>query len=92
MRPVLRVVDNNLLVNMGIINKISQEKLKWEDLLTDARCDNSIIEYIDASEQNLSMIAMQPSVLENNHGNYVASLANLCRWLATQAEDLGVEI
>ena len=28
----------------------------------------------------------------NNHGNYVASLANLCRWLATQAEDLGVEI
>ena len=28
----------------------------------------------------------------NNHGNYVASLANLCRWLATQAEDLGIEI
>ena len=28
----------------------------------------------------------------NNHGNYVASLANLCRWLVTQAEDLGVEI
>ena len=28
----------------------------------------------------------------NNHGNYVTSLANLCRWLATQAEDLGVEI
>ncbi|MDO7650871.1 MAG: NAD(P)/FAD-dependent oxidoreductase, partial [Gammaproteobacteria bacterium] len=28
----------------------------------------------------------------NNHGNYVASLANLCRWLATQAEELGIEI
>ena len=28
----------------------------------------------------------------NNHGNYVMSLANLCRWLATQAENLGVEI
>lgn len=28
----------------------------------------------------------------NNHGNYVTSLGNLCRWLATQAEDLGVEI
>jgi electron-transferring-flavoprotein dehydrogenase len=27
-----------------------------------------------------------------NHGNYVASLANVCRWLATQAEGLGVEI
>jgi electron-transferring-flavoprotein dehydrogenase len=28
----------------------------------------------------------------NNHGNYVASLANVCRWLAEQAEGLGVEI
>jgi len=27
-----------------------------------------------------------------NHGNYVASLANVCRWLAKQAEALGVEI
>jgi electron-transferring-flavoprotein dehydrogenase len=27
-----------------------------------------------------------------NHGNYVVSLANVCRWLATQAEALGVEI
>ena len=28
----------------------------------------------------------------NNHGNYVISLGNLCRWLAEQAENLGVEI
>ncbi len=27
-----------------------------------------------------------------NHGNYVASLGNLCRWLGTQAEAAGVEI
>jgi electron-transferring-flavoprotein dehydrogenase len=27
-----------------------------------------------------------------NHGNYVISLGNLCRWLAQQAESLGVEI
>ncbi len=27
-----------------------------------------------------------------NRGNYVASLGNLCRWLAGQAEELGVEI
>jgi electron-transferring-flavoprotein dehydrogenase len=27
-----------------------------------------------------------------NHGNYVISLGNLCRWLAAQAEGLGVEI
>ena len=27
-----------------------------------------------------------------NHGNYIISLGNLCRWLAEQAEELGVEI
>nr|WP_262411539.1 electron transfer flavoprotein-ubiquinone oxidoreductase [Halomonas utahensis] len=28
----------------------------------------------------------------HNHGNYIISLANLCRWLGEQAEQLGVEI
>lgn len=28
----------------------------------------------------------------NNHGNYIVSLGNVCRWLAAQAEELGVEI
>ena len=28
----------------------------------------------------------------NNHGNYIISLGNFCRWLAEQAESLGVEI
>ena len=28
----------------------------------------------------------------NNHGNYVISLGNLCRWLGEQAETMGVEI
>jgi len=27
-----------------------------------------------------------------NHGNYIVSLGNLCRWLAEQAEALGVEV
>jgi electron-transferring-flavoprotein dehydrogenase len=30
--------------------------------------------------------------LMSNHGNYAVSLGNVCRWLATQAEALGVEI
>jgi electron-transferring-flavoprotein dehydrogenase len=28
----------------------------------------------------------------HNHGNYIASLGNVCRWLAQQAEALGVEV
>jgi electron-transferring-flavoprotein dehydrogenase len=28
----------------------------------------------------------------NNHGNYIVSLGNVCRWLGEQAEGMGVEI
>ena len=34
---------------------------------------------------------MMPPLM-NNHGNYAVSLGNVCRWLAAQAEALGVEI
>jgi len=30
--------------------------------------------------------------LMSNHGNYIVSLGNVCRWLAQQAEALGIEI
>ncbi|HSH41383.1 MAG TPA: electron transfer flavoprotein-ubiquinone oxidoreductase [Arenicellales bacterium] len=35
--------------------------------------------------------ALLPPPMQN-HGNYIISLGNLCRWLAEQAEALGVEI
>src|SRR5690242_16459622 len=38
----------------------------------------------------LPNFAMPP--LMSNHGNFVVSLGNVCRWLATKAEALGVEI
>ena len=30
--------------------------------------------------------------LMSNHGNFIVSMANVCRWMASQAEALGVEI
>ena len=30
--------------------------------------------------------------LMNNHGNYIVSMGNVCRWMAEQAEGLGIEI
>ena len=30
--------------------------------------------------------------LMNNHGNYIVSMGNVCRWMAEQAESIGVEI
>jgi electron-transferring-flavoprotein dehydrogenase len=34
---------------------------------------------------------MMPPLM-SNHGNYIVSLGSVCRWLATKAEGLGVEI
>lgn len=34
---------------------------------------------------------MMPPLM-NNHGNYIVSLGNVCRWLGAKAEELGVEI
>lgn len=43
-----------------------------------------------SGEISLPMWAMPPFM--HNHGCYIASLGNVCRWLAGQAEALGVEI
>ena len=59
-RPVLRVRDNNILLNKDTINGIKSGDLDWNDLLTDCKIDDSVIEYIDPEEQSFSMIAMKP--------------------------------
>lgn len=43
-----------------------------------------------AGSVRLPNFAMPP--LMNNHGNYIVSLGNVCKWLAEKAEALGVEI
>ncbi|MVA35266.1 electron transfer flavoprotein-ubiquinone oxidoreductase [Agrobacterium vitis] len=43
-----------------------------------------------AGSIRLPNVLMPP--LMNNHGNYIVSLGNVCRWLAGHAEALGVEI
>ncbi|MBB3302314.1 electron-transferring-flavoprotein dehydrogenase, partial [Rhizobium sp. BK077] len=43
-----------------------------------------------AGSVRLPNVLMPP--LMNNHGNYIVSLGNVCRWLASKAEELGVEI
>ncbi|CAM3720123.1 electron transfer flavoprotein-ubiquinone oxidoreductase (plasmid) [Agrobacterium radiobacter] len=43
-----------------------------------------------AGSVRLPNFAMPP--LMNNHGNYIVSLGNVCRWLAGKAEGLGIDI
>lgn len=48
--------------------------------------------FLRSSQQAATMPGwLVPSPM-HNAGNYIASLGNLCRWLAAQAESLGVEI
>ena len=44
----------------------------------------------EQGDLELPLFALPP--LMHNHGNYIASLANVCRWLGQQAEALGVEV
>lgn len=56
--------------------KVNQDELHWLS---------------SASESRQLSHWMMPKSLHND-GNYIISLGNLCRWLAEQAEELGVEV
>ena len=65
----------------------------WKDL--DAPIKVSVKEYnflVLTKKKSFRIPNFLLPPLMNNHGNYAISLGNLCRWLATQAENLGVEI
>ena len=44
----------------------------------------------EAGQVRIPNFVMPP--LMNNHGNYIVSMGNVCRWMAEQAEGMGVEI
>jgi len=67
-RPVLRVKDNKVFITDKIIKELNAENLTWDDLLTDTKIDEAILEYIDPEEQNFSMIAMKPADLVKKEG------------------------
>jgi len=53
---------------------------------------NDAVFYLTSAKGAVKVPApLLPTALHNS-GNYVISLANLCRWLAKQAEALGIEI
>jgi len=58
-RPVLRVRNNKALITADIIKRLSNKEITWNDLLTNCKLTESVIEYIDPEEQNFAMIAMK---------------------------------
>lgn len=58
-RPLLKVKDNKVLITNDIIKKLYNKELMWNDLLTNCKIEDSVIEYVDPDEQSFSMIAMK---------------------------------
>ena len=65
---------------------ISDWKEKGAPLNTPAKQDSFLL----LTETESIKLPTPPQM--NNHGNYIISLGNFCRWLGQQAEELGVEI
>lgn len=58
-RPVLRVKNNRAIIDKDIIQQLVTKEISWNDLLTNCKLSESVIEYIDPEEQNYAMIAMK---------------------------------
>jgi len=58
-RPVLKVKNNKVIITQDNIDKLISKELTWNDLLTDTKLNESVIEYIDPDEQSHSMIYMK---------------------------------
>jgi DNA-directed RNA polymerase II subunit RPB2 len=67
-RPILRVKNNNILITNQIMKDLNDGKLSWDDLLTECKLKEAVIEYIDPEEQSLSLIATVPKDLLNIEG------------------------
>ncbi len=70
----------------GLSELIPDWKEKGAPLKVPVKSDQ--FKYLTAS----GSISMPTPPQMHNEGNYIVSLGNLCRWLAEQAEELGVEI
>ena len=83
------ILSGAVIDPVGLNQLIPDWKAKGAPLETEVK-DDRFIYLGPAGELPLPNIAMPP--LMNNHGNYIGSLGNLCRWLGEQAAELGVEI
>jgi DNA-directed RNA polymerase beta subunit len=63
-RPLIRVKNNSILLNHNIIDDLKNGLLSWDDLFTDCKIGDAVLEYIDPEEQNYSMIATKPRDLK----------------------------
>jgi DNA-directed RNA polymerase II subunit RPB2 len=74
-RPLLKIVNNNIIYNTlnkkEIFTKLDSGEYDFNDLLYSGKIGESILEYLDSYEQNNAMIAMKPNVLNEKTDKYI---------------------
>ena len=83
------ILSGAVLDPCGLDALIPDWKAKGAPLNTPVKEDNFYM-LGEAGQIRVPNFPMPP--LMNNHGNYIVSMGNVCRWMAEQAEELGVEI
>ena len=94
------VVEKGSEVGAHILSGAVVDPIGLDQLVPDWRSEDSPLKtkvsddrfyWLSASRAVRLPNLMLPPLM-NNHGNYVVSLGNVCRWLATKAEALEIEI
>ncbi|UDF31628.1 UNVERIFIED_ORG: electron transfer flavoprotein-ubiquinone oxidoreductase [Roseateles sp. XES5] len=95
------VLEKGSEVGAHILSGAVVDPIGIDRLLPDWREDDSHPFKTEVKDDHFLLLGPAGSIrlpnafmppLMNNHGNYIVSLGNVCRWLATKAEELGVEI
>jgi len=94
------VVEKGSEVGAHILSGAVIDPVALDQLIPDWRNEDSPIKtkvsddrfYWLSSARAVRLPNLMLPPLMNNHGNYIVSLGNVCRWLATKAEAMGVEI
>ena len=84
------------ILSGAVVDPIGMERLFGEDWRSlGAPFDTEVTDdrfYVLGPNGDVRLPNFLMPPLMNNHGAYIVSLGNVCRWLAEQAEGLGVEI
>ncbi|MBL8698554.1 MAG: electron transfer flavoprotein-ubiquinone oxidoreductase [Alphaproteobacteria bacterium] len=91
------VIEKGSEVGAHILSGAVMEPRALDELIPDWKAKGAPLTVAAAEDRFLYLtrkraIRLPTPPQMNNHGNYIVSLGNVCRWLAQQAEALGVEI
>ena len=95
------VIEKGSEVGAHILSGAVVDPVGLDQLLPDWRDDETAPLKTKVTEDRFMYLGKSGAIrlpnlfmprLLNNHGNYIVSLGNVCRWLAEKAESIGVDI